>query len=130
MPLQATLVNSGSQTIEVSIPDYEPVPKMRMNRAKIASILIFAVTAALAFAFCIAKRYDVVYKLDATQTNATNKCYVREEILSFPALLSTALSLFGVVLGTLVDRYRFWPKNGFTCKSATMEAVVKCSKLA
>ncbi|XP_028402864.1 stimulator of interferon genes protein-like [Dendronephthya gigantea] len=110
----ATTENESSPTTKICIPDitvidnsdYKFVPKKRKNRARKVSILICAITALLVLAFCIAKGKEIVYKLDATQcnTNATNECYIREEIQSFPALLSTALSLFGVVLGTLVDR--------------------------
>ena len=48
--------------------------------------------------------WSMQYYPDATQKNTTNVCYRKEEKLTFSGLFTTALGLFGVVLGTLVDR--------------------------
>ena len=85
-------------------PDFEPVPEKRMNRARRVSVIICTITAVLVLAFCIFNRTVVEYRPDATQKNTTNKCYIKEEKLGFSGLFTTALGLFGVVLGTLVDR--------------------------
>ena len=85
-------------------PDLEPVPKERKKRARCASIILCTITAILVIAFCIVNRNVVEYYPDATQKNTTNVCYRKEEKLTFSGLFTTALGLFGVVLGTLVDR--------------------------
>ena len=85
-------------------PDFEPVPEKRKNRARRVSLIICTITAILVLAFCMVNRTVVEYRPDATQKNTTNKCYIKEERLAFSGLFATALSLFGVVLGTLVDR--------------------------
>ena len=85
-------------------PDFEPVPEKRKNRARCVSVIICTITAILVLAFCIFNRTVDVYHLDTTQKNTTNKYYIKEERLGFSVLFTTALGLFGVVLGTLVDR--------------------------
>jgi hypothetical protein len=46
----------------------------------------------------------VEYYPDPTQRNTTNVCYRKEGKLTLSGLFTTALGLFGIVLGTLVDR--------------------------
>ena len=84
--------------------DFEPVPEKRKNRARRVSVIICTITAILVLVFCIVNRNVVEYRPDATQKNTTNECYIKEERLGFSGLFATALGLFGVVLGTLVDR--------------------------
>jgi purine-cytosine permease-like protein len=87
-------------------PDLEPVPKERKKRARCVSIILCTITAILVIAFCIVNRNVVEYYPDATQKNTTNVCYRKEEKLTFSGLFTTALGLFGVVLGTFSSSTR------------------------
>ncbi len=95
---------NATEDVVTESPDFEPVPEKRKNRARWVSLIIFTSTTILVLAFCIAKRNVDVYRPDTTQKNTTNKYYIKEERLAFSSLLATALGLFGVALGTLVDR--------------------------
>ncbi|CAB4012118.1 Stimulator of interferon genes [Paramuricea clavata] len=81
-----------------------PVPEKRKKRARCVSIILCTITAILLIAFCVVNRNVVEYYRGPTQKNTTNVCYRKEEKLTFSGLFTTALGLFGVVLGTLVDR--------------------------
>ena len=85
-------------------PNFEPVPEKRKHRARCVSVIICTIVALLVITFCIVNRTEIEYHRDTTQKNTTNVCYVKKEKLTFSGLFTTALSLFGVVLGTLVDR--------------------------
>jgi hypothetical protein len=81
-----------------------PVPEKRKKRARCVSIILCTITAIFLIAFCVVNRNVVEYYRGPTQKNTTNVCYRKEEKLTFSGLFTTALGLFGVVLGTLVDR--------------------------
>ena len=105
--MEVTDVESVSQQLEnspIKPPDFKPVPKKRKKRARRISILICAIAAILVITFCVVNRTVVEYHPDTTQKNTTTVYYIKKEKLSFPLLFTTALGLFGVVLGTLVDR--------------------------
>ena len=88
---------------ETNRPDSEPVSN-RKHRARCVSVIICTIAALLVITFCIVNRTEVEFQRDTTQKNTTNVCYVKKEKLAFSGLFTTALSLFGVVLGTLVNR--------------------------
>jgi hypothetical protein len=102
----------GSESIDVESASEQnvgqniviPVPKTRKKRARCVSIILCTITAILLIVFCVVNRNVVEYYPGPTQKNRTNVCYRKEEKLTFGGLFSTALGLFGVVLGTLVDR--------------------------
>ena len=85
-------------------PDSEPLPEKRKKRARWTSILICTIAAILVTTFSVVYGTVVEYHPDTTQKNTTIVCYIKKEKLSLPGLFTTALGLFGVVLGTLVDR--------------------------
>ena len=95
--------NATGNTITDSI-DTEPVPKKRGKRAIVASIIICVIAVILVLTFCIINGEEYVYKIDETQKNTTNVCYKKEKKLTLSGLFTTALGLFSVVVGTLVDR--------------------------
>ena len=95
--------NATGNIITDSI-DTEPVPKKRGKRAIYASIAICLIAGAYVIAFCIINREEYDYKVDETQKNTTNVCYKKEKKLTLSGLFTTALGLFSVVVGTLVDR--------------------------
>ena len=100
-------IESASQQPENTVtepPDFEPVPEQRKKRARCISVIICTITAILVITFCLVNRTVVEYHPNTKQKNSTNVCYVKEEKLGFPGLFTTAMGLFGVVLGTLVDR--------------------------
>ena len=100
-------IGSASQQSENSVTeasDFEPVPEQRKKRARCISVIICTITAILVITFCVVKRTVVEYYPNSTQKNSTNVFYIKKEKLGFPGLFTTAMGLFGVVLGTLVDR--------------------------
>ena len=100
-------VDSSSQQPEntvIEVLDFEPVQEQRKKRARCMSVIICTITAILVITFCVVNRTVVEYHPNTKQKNSTNVCYIRKEKLGFPGLFTTALGLFGVVLGTLVDR--------------------------
>ncbi|CAB4010696.1 Stimulator of interferon genes [Paramuricea clavata] len=98
----------GSESIDVESASEQntviPVPEKRKKRARCVSIILCTITAILLVAFCVVNRNVDEYYRGPTQKNTTNICYRKEEKLTFSGLFTTALGLFGVVLGTLVDR--------------------------
>ena len=84
--------------------DFEPVPKKRGKSARYMSRVICAIAAVLVLTFCIMNREEDIYYPDKGQKNTTNNYYRKEEKTTFPGLFKTALGLFSVVVGTLVDR--------------------------
>jgi hypothetical protein len=97
-------VESPSEQQNVGKNTVISVPNERKKRAKCVSIILCTITAILVIGFCIINRNVVEYYPGPTQKNTTNVCYRKEEKLTFSGLFTTALGLFGVVLGTLVDR--------------------------
>ena len=100
-------VESASQQSENTVteaPDFEPVPEQRKKRARCISVIICTITAILVITFCIVNRTVDEYHPNTKQKNATTVYYIKIEKLGFPGLFTTAMGLFGVVLGTLVDR--------------------------
>ena len=81
-----------------------PVPEKRKKRARCVSIILCTITAILLIVFWIVNGNVVEYYPDPTQRNTTNVCYRKEGKLTLSGLFTTALGLFGIVLGTLVDR--------------------------
>ena len=84
--------------------DIDPVPKKRGKSARYISIIICAIAAILVLTFCIINREEDVYYPNKEQKNTTNNYYRKEKKTTFPGLFTTALGLFSVVVGTLVDR--------------------------
>ena len=84
----------------------ELVPKKRKNRARKASMTIFAVTAFVVSILCFINNKTIEYHENNSpgQENQTFICYKRTEKLMFPWLFNTSLSLLGVILGTFVER--------------------------
>ncbi|XP_046847582.1 stimulator of interferon genes protein-like isoform X2 [Xenia sp. Carnegie-2017] len=82
------------------------VPKKRGKRARKVSGVIFLVTASLVLTFGFIRRNEDEFERAScsNKRNSTRECFKKKEILTFPNIFGTALSLFGVVLGTLVDR--------------------------
>ncbi|XP_028407334.1 stimulator of interferon genes protein-like [Dendronephthya gigantea] len=89
---------------ETDSPDFEPVPEKRKHRARWVSVIICTIAALLVLTFCIVNRTEIEFQRDTPRKNTTNVCYIKKEKLAFSGLFTTALGLFGVVLGTLVDR--------------------------
>ena len=83
-----------------------PVPEKRKKRARCVSIILCTITAIFLIAFCVVNRNVVEYYRGPTQKNTTNVCYRKEEKLTFSGLFTTALGLFGVVLGTFSSSTR------------------------
>ncbi|CAB4029300.1 stimulator of interferon genes [Paramuricea clavata] len=92
------------QNVVTNTADSVRFPKERKKRARYVSIILCTITAILVIVFCVVNRNVVEYYPDATQKNTTNVCYKKEGKLTFSGLFATVLGLFGVVLGTLVDR--------------------------
>ena len=82
----------------------EPIPEKRKKRARCMSVILCTITAILVITFCVVKRTVVEYYPKIGKRNSTSVCYIKKERLGFSGLFTTALGLFGVVLGTLVDR--------------------------
>ncbi|XP_028407362.1 stimulator of interferon genes protein-like [Dendronephthya gigantea] len=89
---------------ETDSPDFEPVPEKRKHRARCVSVIICTIAALLVLTFCIVNRTEIEFQRDTPRKNTTNVCYIKKEKLAFSGLFTTALGLFGVVLGTLLDR--------------------------
>ena len=102
-----TDVESASQQPENTVtqaPAYRLVPKKRKKRARRMSVIMCAITAILVITFCLVNRTVVEYHPNTRQKNTTTVYYIKKDKLGFPGLFTAALGLFGVVLGTLVDR--------------------------
>ena len=81
--------------------DTESVLKKR-GMARCIRMTVYTAVASVAIYFCTMDREEAVYYPDKRQNNTTKNCYRMEEKLTFPSLFTTALGLFGVVVGTLV----------------------------
>ncbi|XP_028407323.1 stimulator of interferon genes protein-like [Dendronephthya gigantea] len=94
----------NGRNAETDSPHFEPVPEKRKHRARCVSVIICTIAALLVITFCIVNRTEIEFQRDTPRKNTTNVCYIKKEKLAFSGLFTTALGLFGVVLGTLVDR--------------------------
>ena len=104
MEANADVESQQPKSTVTMAPRFQPVPEKRKKRARCVSVIICTITAILVIAFCVVNRNVLEYNPDTKQKNSTNVGFIKEEKLGFPGLLTTALGLFGVVLGTLVDR--------------------------
>ncbi|CAB4025137.1 stimulator of interferon genes -like [Paramuricea clavata] len=86
-----------------AVTGFEPLPEKRKNRARCVSIVICVFTTTLVIAFSTVDRTMDEYYPDTTQKNTTDVCYRKWKSDKFD-LLATALGLFSIVLGVLVDR--------------------------
>ena len=84
--------------------DIDPVPKKRGKSARYIANIICAIAAILVLTVCVIDREEDVYYPEKGQNNITNNYYRKEKKTTFPGLFTTALGLFSVVVGTLVDR--------------------------